>query len=165
MFDHLVRMVHVSADRVDPHRQQATGRDPAQRGGHERVRRRAVTMLEHLDTDHQRIGRAAWQRGQVPDNEAVPAGRQPLGELGDRGGRDVQPYQVQPGIHQRHIVAAVAAADVQAGPDRGVLGRHHDVVHERHRRLTLVPPGGVLHVPRSSRLTIHAGPSTARCCI
>ncbi len=91
-----------------------------------------VAVLEDLDADHLRLGRAGRQGGQVAADEAVTVAGRAGGELGDRGRGDVQAGEVQPGCGQRQVVAAVTAADVKAAGHTSVVGSGDDVPGEGH---------------------------------
>ena len=110
------------------------------RGADVGVRGSAVAVLEDLDPDDDRVGGRSGQTGEVAADEAVSAIRGAGGELGDSGGRDIHAGQVQAAGDQRQVVAAVAAADIQApGQARLPRGRE-DVAGEGDRRLAAVAP-------------------------
>jgi hypothetical protein len=76
----------------------------------------AVAVLEDLNADHQRPSYARRQRGEVAADELVAAAGSAVGELRDRGRRDVQAGEVQPACDKRQVVAAITAADVKPAP-------------------------------------------------
>jgi hypothetical protein len=71
-------------------------------------------VLHHLNGHHEREPPPRRERRQVPGYQPVPPAGQPVGELADRGGRDVQADQVETSFRQRDVVPPVPAADVQA---------------------------------------------------
>ena len=101
---------------------------------------RPVAVLEYLDPDNQRVRTAGRQSGEITAYEVGTPARGVGGELGEGGSGDVQAGQVEAPGHQRQIVAAVAAADVQATRHPGRPGGSQDVPGESHRRLAAYRP-------------------------
>jgi hypothetical protein len=121
---------------------------------------RSIPMLEYLDPDYDRELASAPQGGQVAVNEAMTSLRYTFGQLPYRGVRNIEAHQVETGVHQRDIVPAVTAPDVEAlSPDKTLtLGGRHDVSDEFHRCGVPVAASRVLCIPRSNDSLVHSPP-------
>ena len=91
--------------------------------------------------------------GSAPSSPWIKRSRRsgrPLSEPGQRRRRDVEADEIEAGLDERQVVAAVAAANVETlGADQVVLANGGDDVRdERQRRLVAVAASGVLVVPR-----------------
>jgi hypothetical protein len=139
-------VLELSANRVHAQAENATRRQSRLGGVDVVVGGRAVAVLEDLDADDDGVGGARRERAQLAVDQARAALGRPLGEPGQR--RDVEAEEVQPGLDERQVIAAVAAADVEAlGAEQVVLADGgEDVSDERQRRLLAIAAGGVLNV-------------------
>jgi len=119
----------------------------------------AIAVLEDLDTDNDRVGCGLWERPQVAVDQALAAVRATLGQLRDRPCRDVEADQVEITVDERQVVAAVAAADVEAGGAEQSIctAGGENVGDERQRRLVAVAAGRVLGVPGLRRVVYVIG--------
>src|SRR5579884_1825566 len=90
----------------------------------------------------------------------------PLGDafrkLREGNRRDVEAHDIEARTDQRHIIAAVATADVEAAGDAGLTRGGQDIVEKRLRRLGIVTPGLVLSVPGAGAFTPHAARRSLR---
>jgi hypothetical protein len=116
---------------------------------------RTVAMLEDLDADHERVGRALWERAQVAMDQAVAPVRRPRSKLGERSRRNVEAEQIELAADERQVVTPVAAADIEpfSAEQIVLLGGGQDVGDERQGRLIAVTTGRVFDIPGLPRLT------------
>jgi hypothetical protein len=135
--DDVMVVLELGADGVDAQAEEAARRQARLGGADVVAGARAVAVLEDLDADHKRVDRALRERAQVTVEQARAALRHPLGELSQRRRRDVDADQVEAGLDERQIVAAVAATDVEAlGAGQVALADGgEDVGDERQRQL------------------------------
>jgi hypothetical protein len=85
----------------------------------------------------------------------------------DRHSRDVDSDQIQTTRNERHVIAAIAAADIKPDGTEQMLsaGGLKDLIHERQWRFAVIPAGAVLDIPRVGfwpvnviRLPTHGSP-------
>src|SRR6266536_1668128 len=145
----VVGVGEIGTDSVDAQTEE-TARHQARLGGADVLMgSRAIAVLEDLNAHDECVFRPVRQRAQVAmDQSPAPAGRARR-QLVDRRRRDVEADQIEAAGYERQVVAAVAAADVDARlADQIVIAcGGEDVGDERQRRLLAVAAGVVLNVP------------------
>ena len=150
LLHHGVTEVDLGRRRVDSQEEQPAGSQRRRRLGEVRGRVGHSAVLKDLNGDEVVEHRVDLEIEKVPAREAGPQLGSASGELVDRFPGDVEPLEVQPGVDEGQIVAAVAAADLEAGaaerarvcPQRG-----DDLASKRQGRLGSVPPVAILGVP------------------
>jgi hypothetical protein len=147
--DDVVGVGKIGADGVDAQAEEAA-RHQARLGGADVLVRGRSTgrLLEDLNADAERVRRVR-QRAQVAMDQSSAPARSARLQLIDRRRRDVEADQIEAADYERQVVAAVAAADVDARlDDQIVIARGgENVSDERQRRLFAVAAGVLLKVP------------------
>jgi hypothetical protein len=161
---HFVTGPDIAGSGVDPQAEQAAWREALLRGADMRVRGGTVAMLKDLDADDQRVGSLCGQGAEVTVDEAIPALRGADGELGDGLSRDIKTGEIEPAGDQWQVVAAVAAAYIQAMGRPRLARSADDVTSEGHRLLAGVTAGRVLGIPGGGGITLAGHRYSARFC-
>src|SRR5690349_1634631 len=108
-------------------------------------------MLKNLDGDHVvEVGNSRLVCEKVAADQPLGRQRRPTRlETADRFGRDVEPDQLEAGIHEWQIIPTIAATDVETGARivRCVPKRLDDASYERQRRLVGIALVTILRVP------------------
>ena len=154
--DHVVGVLEVGADGIDANGEEPTRQKARLCRAHVRVRGGAVAVLEDLDSDHEWIRRPSRQRRQVAVDKTAASLGCALGKLLERALGDIEADEIEPGVDEREVVAAVAAADVDAlARDQVVSARRRDDVRdERQRRLVAIAAGRIFDIPGVHRRVV-----------
>ena len=145
----LVLVLNISSDRVHSETEEAAWSHSILSRQDVFVGFSSVAVLEDLETDYDREPGISRESRDVADNQLRAPVGQTLSQVRNRHPGDVQANEVQPSLEERQVVAAVAAADVEAWLIAQVResGSLENVFDKRDGRFTDVSAVSVLVVP------------------
>jgi hypothetical protein len=116
---HFMLPCNIRCHRIYANAEQAACTKTILRRSDVRVRARAISVLEYLNSDDDGVLLCFWQRGHVPMNEPASSPRRALHKLLQSPRGNVETNQIETGGDEGQIVPALAAADVDAlSPDQ-----------------------------------------------